>query len=117
MPGEEKTGWGLYNMLEWVVAAIIVLIAIAAIVLLFFLIRKPYKWKKEVKGDGTLFVFEAGKDIKSVELETKVGKEKIKFQRKNIKKGERVEFAYEATTEPATLVVEMEDGGRKTHEV
>jgi hypothetical protein len=103
---------------EIILGAIIItaLIIIALIVLLIFFMKKPYKWQKTVKDDGTVFVFEAGKDLKGIELEATVGKEKIKFQRKNIKKGERIEFAYEASTEPATLTVETDDG-RKTHEV
>ncbi|MFH1222432.1 MAG: hypothetical protein V1492_05095 [Candidatus Micrarchaeota archaeon] len=100
-----------------IILGAIIITALIIIVLLIFFMRKPYKWQKTVKSDGTVFVFEAGKDLKGIELEATVGKEKLKFQRKNIKKGERIEFAYEASTAPATLVVEMEDGGRKTHEI
>jgi len=94
----------------------IIVAALAVIVFLIFFLRKPYKWKKWIKGDRTVFVFEAGKDLKGIELHVRQGKEEMTFKRKNLKKGETVEFVYPVSTELATLMVD-DDGGRKSHEV
>ncbi|MEM2908961.1 MAG: hypothetical protein QW590_02725 [Candidatus Bilamarchaeaceae archaeon] len=103
-------------MLADIIFGVIIITALAAVVILLFFMRKPYTWKREIKGEKTVFRFEARRDIKGVMLVGKFGKENIRFERKNIKRGEAIEFAYPASTEPATLIVETEDG-KKEYEV
>jgi len=103
-------------MLLEIVLGLVIIAAVIVVVLLLFFFKKPYRWKKEIKGDKTTFTFEARRDIKKIELSGKFGNEKIKFERRNIKKGEKIEFDYPASDQPATLVVETE-GGRKSYEV
>jgi len=99
--------------IEILLIGVIVLAALAIILLLFFF-KKPYVWQKRIEGDKTIFSFEARKDIKMIELQVK--HENFSFKRQNIKKGEKVEFVYKASMEPATLLIE-EDGRMKTYEV
>lgn len=93
----------------------IILLALIAIIAVLFLFKRPYKWAKEVKGNSVVFVFEAQKDIKKMELRVKQKKGEIVFGRQNIKKGEKVEFNYEAASESAVLIVE--DGEKKSYEI
>lgn len=94
----------------------IIIVAVLAILFFVFFIKKPYSWKKKTKGDRTIFVFEPRRDIKAIELKVGQEKEAMSFRRRNLRKGERVEFVYAASSQPAQLVIE-DDGGRKTYEV
>lgn len=101
-------------MIDTILVAVI-LVALAVIVALVLFFKKPYTWKKELRDGGIVFVFEAKKDIKSVELRVKQKKGEVVFGRQNIRKGERIEFSYEPTEEKAVLTVE--NGGKKTYEI
>jgi len=103
-------------MIFEIVLGLVIAAAVIIIVLLLFFLKRPYKWNKEMKGDTAVFTFEARKDIKGIELTGNLGKEKIDLQRKNIKKGEKIEFDYPASTQKVTLIVETE-GGRKKHDL
>ncbi|MEM3625527.1 MAG: hypothetical protein QXF35_03135 [Candidatus Bilamarchaeaceae archaeon] len=101
-------------MIETVLVFIIIIALILIFAILLF-IQKPYEWKKEITGDRVTFIFQAHKDIKSIELQIKQKRGEVKFGRQNIKKGEKVEFIYELSSEPAQLTIE--NGGKKTYEV
>lgn len=94
----------------------VIFAAVFAIVFFVFFLRKPYRWKKDTKGGSVVFVFEPGKDIRQIELVVGEGKEAMIFRRKNLKKGEKVEFVYAVSAEPARLIVDDETG-RKIHAV
>jgi len=102
-------------MIEELLILVIAIAIISAVIILLFM-RKPYSWKKEVRGDRIVFTFTAKKDIRGIELSTTSDGESVIFERKNIKKGEKIEFAYAVSPEPATLVVEV-DGKKKSYAV
>ncbi len=105
------------GFLEVMLAFVIVFAAVIIVVLLFFF-NRPYNCNRKIEGDNTVFTLDAKKDISSIEVLGKFGKnEKIKFQRKDIKKGEKIEFVYPASTEPASVTIEIEKGNAKTFEV
>jgi hypothetical protein len=100
-----------------VMLAFIIIFAVVFIIILLFFFNRPYNCNRKIEGDKTIFTLDAKKDIANVEVLGKFGKEKIKFQRKDIKKGEKIEFIYPASTEPASVTVEIEKGNQKTFEV
>ena len=95
----------------------VVVLSIIVILILLFVFNRPYSCSRKVKGNETIFTLDAKKPISSIEIVGKFGDEKIKFQRKDIKKGEKIEFVYPASTEPASVTLEMEKGKPKTFEV
>jgi len=99
-----------------ILLGLVIAAAVIIIVILLFFLKRPYKWNKEIKGDTAVFTFEARSDIKGIELIGTLGNERINLQRKNIKKGEKIEFDYPASTENVVLIIET-DGGRKKHEL
>ena len=103
-------------MIVEVLLGLVIVVAVVMMVVLLFFLKRPYRWSKEIKGDTSVFTFDARKDIKKIELSGKYGKEQIRLERKNIKKGEKIEFDYPASAEKFTLIVETESG-RKKHEV
>ncbi len=100
-----------------IVAVFVIILAIIVILVLLFIVNRPYSCKKKVKGQQTIFSLNANRDIARVEVVGKFNGESIKFERKNIKKGESIEFAYPASTEPASVTIEIEKGNLKTFEV
>ncbi len=100
-----------------IILAFVVILSLLIIIILLFLLNRPYSCSRRVKGEETVFTLEAKKDIAGVEVVGKFGNEKIKFQRKDIKKGEQIEFVYPASTEPASVTVEIEKGNPRTFEV
>ncbi len=103
-------------MIFEVILGLVIAASVIIIVILLFFLKRPYTWKREIKGDMAVLIFEARNDIKGIELQGNIGNEKIEFQRKNIKKGEKIEFDYPAKTEKVVFIVETE-GGRKKHDV
>ena len=95
----------------------VIILALIIILVLFFVMNRPYSYNRKVKGDETIFTLDAKKPIASIEVLGKFGNEKIKFQRKDIKKDEKIEFVYPASTEPASVTIEMQKGKPKTFEV
>lgn len=100
-----------------VLLGFVVLLSIIVILILLFVFNRPYSCNRKVKGNETVFTLDAKKPIAGIEIVGKFGDEKIKFQRKDIKKGEKIEFVYPASTEPASVTLEMEKGKPKTFEV
>lgn len=100
-----------------VILGFVVVFAVLVILILLFIFNRPYSCNRKVQGDETIFTLDAKKDIAGIEVVGKFGKESIKFQRKDIKKGEKVEFVYPASTEPASVTLEMEKGNQKKFEV
>ncbi len=100
-----------------VMLGFVIVFAVLVILILLFLFNRPYSCNRKVSGENTVFTLDAKKDIAKVEVTGKFGKESIKFQRKDIKKGEKIEFVYPASTEPAAVTVEIEEGNPKTFEV
>jgi len=103
-------------MIFEIILGLVIAAAVIIIVILLFFLKRPYKWNKEIKGEAAILTFEARTDIKGIELVGVLGNEKIDLQRKNIKKGEKIEFNYPASTEKVVLIIET-DGGRKKHEL
>ncbi len=101
-----------------VMLAFVIVFAIIFIIILLFFFNRPYSCNRKVEGDKTVFTLDAKKDIANVDILGKFGRnEKINFQRKDIKKGEKIEFVYPASTEPASVTVEIEKGNSKTFEI
>ena len=100
-----------------IILGFVIIFSLLVIVVLFFIFNRPYSCSRKIKGKETIFTLDAKKDIASVDIVGKFGNEKIKFQRKDIKKGEQIEFVYPASTEPASVTIEMEKGKTKTFEV
>ncbi len=100
-----------------IILGFIILFSAIVVVILFFVFNRPYSCSRKVKGEETVFTLDAKKPISSIEVVGKFGNEKIKFQRKDIQKGEKIEFVYPASTEPASVTLEMQKGSPKTFEV
>jgi len=96
----------------------VIILALIVILVLFFLVNRPYSYNRKVKGEESIFTLDAKKPISSIEVIGKFGKdEEIKFQRKDIQKGEKIEFVYPASTTPASVTIELQKGNAKTFEV
>jgi len=100
-----------------IILGFVVVFAIIVILILLFIFNRPYSCNRKVKGNETVFTLEAKKPIAGIEVIGKFGDETIKFQRKDIMKGEKIEFVYPASTEPAAVTVEIKKGRSKTFEV
>ncbi|NYZ77299.1 hypothetical protein H0O02_03210, partial [Candidatus Micrarchaeota archaeon] len=78
----------------------VIIFAVLVMLVLLFVFNRPYSCSRKVKGKETVFSLDARKDIAKIEVVGKFGTESITFQRKDIKKGEKIEFVYPASTEP-----------------
>lgn len=100
-----------------VLLGFVIVLALIVILIMFFVMNRPYSCSRKVKGEESIFTLDAKKPIASIEVTGKFGKdEEIKFQRRDIQKGEKIEFVYPASTTPASVTIEMEKGKPRTFE-
>ncbi|MBI5227965.1 hypothetical protein HY988_05235 [Candidatus Micrarchaeota archaeon] len=94
-------------------------IIIACIVVIAYLLLKnaPISCERKIHGDKALIKITANKDIQKVEIVGRFGGEEIAFERKDIKKGQKLEFSYPASTEKAKVTFYEKDGKGKSVEV
>ncbi len=87
-------------------------IIIACIAAIAYLLTSTGKVKCErTNKDGKAWIkIIANKEIPKVEIIGKFGKEEIKFERKDIKKGQTIEFSYPQSSEKAKVTLYDEHG-------
>lgn len=92
------------------------LLVLACIVIIVYLLAfsKPLTIKKKTEGSTVQVIVKAKRDIPSIELSA--GKN-ISFVRKNIKKGQEVEFSFPSSETPAKMLVELGKGKTKEYEL
>ncbi len=93
---------------------IVICILVAAYLLLN---QKPYTFAKSATGAGTSLLFDAKRDVRSISVSDGPGKKALKYERKNIKGGETVEFVFPNTDNKLILIVEEGSGSERTYEV
>lgn len=69
--------------------------------------ERPIRFRRMVDGGNTLVEINAIRDIDQLALKSGSGNDELKFVRKDIKKGQKVEFSYPHSTEHATITVEV----------
>ena len=103
-------------MIVEICAASIIIACIAAIVYLLAS-SAPISCERTSKDGKVLVKITANKDIPKVEIIGKFGTEEIKFERKDIKKGQKIEFSYPHSTEKAKVTLYEKDGKTKVIEL
>ncbi|MFH1394213.1 MAG: hypothetical protein ABII71_01490 [Candidatus Micrarchaeota archaeon] len=94
-----------------VCGGLLVLACLAVMAYLLFF-SKPIKITRRVSGSVVHVVVKANRDISKIELSA--GND-ISFVRKNIKKGQEVEFTYPASEKPAKMAIELGEGKTKEY--
>lgn len=104
--------------LEIIVLILVIVLIIAALAV--FWLWKEYKstanYKKTIEKGMSKVSIVAHRDLEEVMLEDRAGKEKIKFARADIRKGQQVEFIYPASMRKAKLTL-LYDGEEQVIEV
>ena len=103
-------------MMEEVCAGILILVCLLIAVYFLFL-KKPVKFSKTVGERNTTIEVIANQDLDKVSLIASFGGEKIKFERKRVRKGMTVDFVYPSSKDPAKLVVEIGKGKEQAFEL
>ena len=103
-------------MIVEICAAAIIIACIVAIVYLLGA-SAPIKCERKIQDGKALIMITANKDIPKVEILGRFGNEEIKFERKDIKKGQKLEFAYPASTEKARVTLYDKDNKTKVIEL
>ena len=76
-----------------------------------------FTYRKRSEGQNTCLSVTARRNIARICLVVNVGGEEVTFERKRIRKGQSVDFAYPATKNPGKLTVEVESGNVRVVEV
>ncbi len=94
-------------------------IAFLVIVVLSLLVlgSGPFTYRKRVEGQNTCLTVTAKRNLSRISLLAKVGDDEITFERKRIRKGQSVDFAYPVTKNPGRLTVEVEPGHSRVVEI
>ena len=103
-------------MILILIAGAVVLLC-SLVICYLFLFSKPFSFSKTIKDDSASLIFSTRRDIQRVLLSCGSGKCEIKFERRNIRNGETIEFVYPLSLEKAKLVVEMGPEGVKTFDI
>ncbi len=103
-------------MITEICAGAIILVCLVLIAYLLFGL-KPFKHSKKVGKNNTTLTITAKRNLYKVSVIAKFGREKIKFERKRIRKDQTVDFVYPSSGEPAKLIVEVESGKQRVFEV
>jgi hypothetical protein len=93
------------------------ILMIAIVIALLLLGSGAFTYRKRTEGQNTVLRVTARRNIARICLVVKVGNEDVTFERKRIKKGQSVDFAYPATKNPGKLTVEVESGNARVVEV
>ncbi len=76
-----------------------------------------FTYRKRSEGPNTCLSVTARRNLARVCLVVRIGNDDITFERKRIRKGQSVDFAYPATKNPGKLTVEVESGNVRSVEV
>ncbi|MFH1520247.1 MAG: hypothetical protein ABID61_01240 [Candidatus Micrarchaeota archaeon] len=99
----------------WILNALCVsafLLVLLVVVIVVILTLKPFKHEKKEEGDNTCLTITAKRDLDKIIVMVTNKKEKMTFERKRIKKGQSVGFAFPTSNKPIKLIVEI-DGNRQ----
>lgn len=102
-------------MLELCAAAIVLTCIIAVAYLLTR--SKPVKFEKKTEKGNSCLTITANQDLAKISVAARFDNEEITFERKKIKKGQTVEFAYPYSSQPAKLTVQAESGQTLVFEI
>jgi len=99
------------------VAAALVIVICIIIVGYLLLNQKPYTFARSEKGTGTSLLFDARRDVRSISVSDGESARALRFERKNIKGGETVEFVFPGISSKLILIVEEGSGSARTYEI
>jgi hypothetical protein len=103
-------------MIEEICAGALILGVLAVIAYLLFG-RKPVTFSKNVGKTNTTVEITANRNLHKVSLVARFGNERIKFERKRVRKGQTLDFVYPSSDEPAELIVEIKPGKGDIYEL
>lgn len=103
-------------MMEEICAGAVI---VACLVVIFYLLfgARPFSYSKRIGKNNTDLTITAKRDLRKISVIARFGREKIKFERKRIRKGRTVDFVYPSSNERAKLIVEEESGKKRIYEV
>lgn len=104
------------DLLPTICAGALILLALAVVVFLA-LNLKPFTYEKRKEGNNTCLSVTAKRNLNKVSVTASAGGEDITFERRRIRKGQRVDFVYPQSQKPAKLIVEVESGHVQAVEV
>lgn len=93
------------------------LLILLVIVILIILTSKPFKYEKKQEGDNTCLTVTAMREIERVMVMVTNNKEKMTFERKRIKKGQRIDFVFPTSKKPIKLIVEVDGNHQRVFDV
>lgn len=104
-------------MISWVLSFSCVGALLLVIVIIVLLTSKPFKYEKRQEGDNTCLTITAMRTIDRVVIVVTENKEKMTFERKRIKKGQKIDFVFPTPKKPIKVIVEMGDNNQRVFEV
>ncbi len=92
-------------------------IALIAVIVLIALNMKPFKCEKKTEGPNTCLTITAKKNLDRVAVKVWMDSGSKVFERKRIRKGQRVDFVFSTPKKPVELIVEVEGERQRAFEV
>lgn len=93
------------------------LLILLAIVIVIILTLKPFKYEKKDEGGNTCLTITAMRQIDKIIIVVTNNKEKMTFERKRIKKGQRIDFVFPTSKKPIKLIVEVDNNYQRVFDV
>lgn len=103
-------------MMEEICAGVFI-IGCVLLLLYFLFFKKPAKFSKTVGQRNTTVEVTANQDLDKVSLIASFGGEKIKFERKRVRKGMTVDFVYPSSKDPVRLMIDLGKGKEQAFEL
>jgi hypothetical protein len=105
-----------YNVLNVICGACLSLALILVLVLIILNLR-PFNYKKKIEGQNTCLTIMAKRNIDRVAVQTWIGNDMIDFERKRIRKGQKIDFVFPTPDKKIKLIVEVEAGRQRAFEI
>lgn len=90
-------------------------LALVLVVIFFLTMRKPFKYHKKIEGPNTCLTITAKRNIDKIAV--KISEESLVFERKRIRRGQKIDFVFSTSKKPIKLIVEVEAGNQRVFEV
>lgn len=87
------------------------------VIVIILLSRRPFSYSKRIEGTNTSLTIKAKRNLEKVTVVARFGNEEVNFERKRIKKGQRIDFVYPSSKKSAKVIVEEESGNVQASEV
>jgi hypothetical protein len=92
-------------------------LALLIVLILFWLMLRPFKYQKKIEGINTCLTITAKKNIDRVLVSVLISGEQMVFERKRIRRGQHVDFVFPTPKKPIKLTIEVESGNQRVFEV